>query len=180
MAKASVALAALPRLLVSELLEGYDNPFHLWKDLAGVPLTRDEIMGTSCDSALFRPEYTKAYTHDPSRHGDPFVRAEHIYRVRRCLTNHEAWPPLRMYHTTWDSFYLVDGHHRLLAAYLLGLASVPVMWAGDWRNLCARYPASVAAGLLSPDVIGAGAYYWRGRRSYEKRQAELAARVMAR
>lgn len=180
MSKVAAAPVALPRLLVSEILKGYNNPFHLWNDLAGTPLTRREITSARYDPETFRSKYTKAYTHDKSRHGDPFVRAEHIHRVRRCLVGHEAWPPLRMYHDTWDRFLLVDGHHRLLAAYLLGLTSVPVVWAGDWLHLCARYPESVAAGLLSPAVVGAGEKYWPGRRSYEKRHAEAAARAAAR
>lgn len=181
MPKSTVATETLPRLLVSEILEGYDDPFHMWHDLGPKnPLTRDEIMTATYDPTAFRSKYTKKYTHDRSRDGDPFVRAEHIHRIRRCLENPSAWPPLKMYHTTYDSFYLIDGHHRLLAAYLLDLESVPVVWAGTWENLCARYPKSVVAGLISVDVPGTGEYYWPGRKSYEKRQAERAARAKAR
>jgi hypothetical protein len=181
MPKAIFAIETLSRLLVSELLKGYDDPFHFWRDLGyKKPLTRDEIMNASYDPSRFRSEYTKKYTHDRSREGDSFVRAEHIHRVRRCLENPEAWPPLRMYHNTWDEFLLVDGHHRLLAAHLLEIESVPVVWAGIWERLCDLYPKSVAAGLLSVDAPGSGEYYWAGRTSYEKRQAKKAERRAAR
>ena len=180
-----------PRLLIDELLNGervrgYNNVFHMWTDL-GEPLTREEIMayagplddlpfGKYPKDGMYKADYSPAE-----------IRLDHIKRVRRAMLNIEGCPPVLMHQFKfYDTYCLVDGHHRLLAAYMLGNTSIAIQWRGIWEVLCSKFPASAEAGLLnsrSNEVrwhVGA-AKDWARRQAMtpEHRRAEYIRRVCA-
>lgn len=156
-----------PRLLISGLAEDYDDIFRCWRDLDRKALTREEILGYVGDLTL--PSRTYKVKGRTGRSSEE-IRLDHIKRVRRCMINPEKMPPLDVYQTTRDGFILYDGHHRLLAAHILGWESVPIQWRGMWNLLCVDFPNSFKAGLLpvGPDGPLGGAP-WRGRKSFELR-----------
>lgn len=80
------------------------------------------------------------------------MRKEHIQRIVALMRSPESWDPLQICDGSEDegagSLYLDDGHHRLRAAIVLGLPSLPILYCGLWKSIRTAFPASYRAGML--------------------------------
>lgn len=80
------------------------------------------------------------------------MRKEHIQRIVALMRSPDSWDPLQICDGSEDEgarfLYLDDGHHRLRAAIVLGLPSLPILYCGLWKSIRTAFPASYRAGML--------------------------------
>jgi len=137
----------MQRVFCQELLDvrgGIEHVLGVWHDIDR-PLCIDDVLQYNGSIPDTMPPF------DPNSDVDygEQARLMHVQRIRYCMLNPSAWPPLEIESDmAWGTVMLNDGHHRLAAAHLLELETVPVVWSGIWKDIRASLPRSYRAGLL--------------------------------
>lgn len=117
----------------------------IWCDIS-TPITDDEILAYDGPASRLPPYEWKLHTTESQ------MRLEHIQRIVALTRNPDTWEPLDLLDGSDDEdaghLTLDDGHHRVRAAQLLDLPSLPIRYCGLWQTIRTAFPASYRAGML--------------------------------
>lgn len=137
----------MQHVLCRELLDvigGIAHVLDCWHDIDH-PISIDDVLNYSG----VIPDVVPPFDPDSDVDYSEQARVLHVQRIRYCMLNPAAWPPLDVETDfNFGTIMLNDGHHRLAAAYFLKLDMVPVIWGGVWKDIRLNLPRSYRAGLL--------------------------------
>jgi hypothetical protein len=136
-------LHILTKELFSVFQAPEENSSFNWFDIE-TEITVEDVLNYAGQNKSYEDDYRIDYIKSDDR------RIEHIQRIRSIMQiSPLLWKPISLdMDWTTSEPVLDDGHHRVFAASIMKLDTIPVEWSGYKEIIQMNFPKSFQLGLM--------------------------------